>query len=160
MLMVHPSNHLRDIARSLFTRVSADLPPVGDERLWLRLPENCDPSLLTQWFQYAGASLTELTLGYCFENADTEAVEEMLEALEANCVSIRRLDISGLSHDQLGLARGILKNVSGRLHRLVMRDPGISSAALHCTGLRDLVVFETKKFRRCIARCRSDAAID
>lgn len=58
---VHPCNPLRGVAQDVFTYLNTIPHYCGDGR-WICLPDDTSPSLLTKWFQYAGSSLTELSL--------------------------------------------------------------------------------------------------
>lgn len=58
---VYPASPLREDARTLFNRLSANLPRFDDEEAVLHLPDGSDASLLTRWLQSADEFLTELT---------------------------------------------------------------------------------------------------
>lgn len=115
---VHPSNPLRGVAQDVFTYLNTIPHYCGDGR-WICLPDDTSPSLLTKWFQYAGSSLTELSLSGRIQDRDRQAIASILAAVEENCKALRRLDIRSMSCHQPLLAQAFKKNVGSKLHHLV-----------------------------------------
>lgn len=100
------------------------------------LPCDRDASLLTRWLQSAGGLLEELWLELELEDADMSAFQPMLQALERNCGSLRRLDIRYFNHP--GLAKAVLEKTHGRLHDLVTSDMNVTAVRRNSVGLRKL----------------------
>lgn len=88
-----------------------------------------------------------------FKNADPEAVALMLEALEENCLALRRLDV--FSMPQPDIARAFIERTHGRLHHLetrVVDIHGFSPAEYHCTGLQSLILEDLPRNLRGLLR--------
>lgn len=120
--LMEPAHPLSKIARTSFTE--------------LRAKSAAD---VVEWVIMNGKNLTTLPLRRMERVVDPVIRRAMLRGLEARCISLRNVDIFGIS--DVDFARRILRATSGRLHQL-KADDGRHAPAVkeHCNGLKELVL--------------------
>lgn len=144
LTVVHPLSILREVALSLFTRLSVTRRGVNGEEDELRLlfPNDSDPSLLSKWFQCPGGSLSEFTYVGNLTALDPEAMELMVKAFEENCILLRELMVFSLDYHQPEPARTFLEKFRDRVRIVDARGSLLDdiSFEMHYTGLRTLEI--------------------